>query len=443
MPLPPSESDHEETLHSRLSNLVVHGDGVRIDPTELVRASEALTRGLAPYRGQRVALSASRAEQVLVALAAAESAGCEIVLARIAQIPAALIESWAVAAVIDVELCVHATGLAAPAEFSFHVLVATSGTTGEPKLARHTIQGLLGRIRPSNPGKQRARWLLTYHPATFGGLQVLLTALTSGAELATSAYPSVADLGAQALAFLPTHVSATPTFWRSFLPVFGDQARSLPLRQITLGGEIADQAILDRLQAAFPGAALTHIYASTEAGALFAVRDGRAGFPVKWLEGGIDGVELRIQSGLLQVRSPRRMLAYVNRATSGVLAGDGWLNTGDLVEQTADRVYFRGREDLMLNVGGAKVRPEEVEEALLALPEVSEARVYGVSNPVTGMIVAAEIVAAAGFAGGDDLRRAILRALRASMDTHKVPRIMKFVDSIAVSAAGKKGRTEP
>jgi acyl-CoA synthetase (AMP-forming)/AMP-acid ligase II len=135
------------------------------------------------------------------------------------------------------------------------------------------------------------------------------------------------------------------------------------------------------------------------------------------------------------------MSSYLNRDTAGVVTGDGWLNTGDIVELSADRVFFRGRRDLLLNVGGAKVRPEEVEAALDALPEVAESRVYGIANPVTGMLVAAEIVPAA---GGDPnvLRRSILQQLRARLEPYKVPRIVKLVDSIAVSAAGKKGRVE-
>jgi acyl-CoA synthetase (AMP-forming)/AMP-acid ligase II len=439
--VPANEPHACGTLRTKLPHLTVFRDGTAIDPAVIANELRRLAHDLAAFEGRRVALLASRAEQLLVVLAAAEAAGCELLVSRLPTLSPALIKSWKVAAVIGQELQVQGTALVLPKEFAFHVLISTSGTTGEPKLARHTIQGLFGRIRQPDSGRDRPRWLLTYDPATFGGMQVLLTALVSSAELVTVTHPVVTELAKQALLFKPTHISGTPTFWRSFLLVLGERARTLSLRQITLGGEIADQTILDRLRENFPAAALIHIYASTEAGALFAVRDGRAGFPAKWLETGVDGVELRIQDGMLRVRSPRTMLGYVNLDSFGVLGGDGWLATGDLVEHLGDRVVFGGREDLLLNVGGAKVRPEEVEAALLALPEVADARVYGVPNPVTGMIVAAEIVPA-GEGGEDFLRRSILAQMRARLDTHKVPRVLRFVESITVSTAGKKGRSQ-
>ena len=281
--------------------------------------------------------------------------------------------------------------------------------------------------------------MLTYHPATFGGLQVLLTVLTTGSELVTVSPPTIPALCDAALAYQPTHVSATPTFWRSFLLYLGTRVTDLHLKQITLGGEIADESILGRLRATFNDARVSHIYASTEAGALFSVQDGHAGFPATWLETGIDGVGLRIRDGVLQVRSPRAMKRYVNKDTGTVITPDGWLITGDMVEQVGNRVLFRGREDVMLNVGGAKVRPEEVEALLLGLPEVVEASVYGVPNPLTGMVVGADIVLRAGLMESD-ARRSILAHLRKEMESYKVPRILHFVDRIEVSVAGKKER---
>jgi acyl-CoA synthetase (AMP-forming)/AMP-acid ligase II len=441
MSLPSNHGQLGETLASRLIDLGLEIDGATIAPQALLDGYERLTAELAGFSGSRVALLASRTDRIFIALAAAEAAGCELALARMAVLPPALAEAWQVAATIGADGEIRATGVTSAGECRFNVLIASSGTTGEPKLARHSIHSLFGRIRQPEAAQQRPRWLLTYHPATFGGLQVLLTVLASGGEILTLTQPSAEALARLAVDRHPTHVSGTPTFWRSFLLALGSGAPGLPLKRITLGGEIADQNVLDRLRAAFPGAAITHIYASTEAGALFAVRDARAGFPAAWLETGIDGVRLRIRDDVLQVLSPRAMSSYLNRDTAGVVTGDGWLNTGDIVELSADRVFFRGRRDLLLNVGGAKVRPEEVEAALDALPEVAESRVYGIANPVTGMLVAAEIVPAA---GGDPnvLRRSILQQLRARLEPYKVPRIVKLVDSIAVSAAGKKGRVE-
>jgi acyl-coenzyme A synthetase/AMP-(fatty) acid ligase len=191
------------------------------------------------------------------------------------------------------------------------------------------------------------------------------------------------------------------------------------------------------LRGTYPTASISHIYASTEAGALFSVRDGLPGFPAVWLESGVDGIHLRICQGVLQVKSPRGMRRYVAGSTSSVITDDGWLITGDLVEQLGDRVYFCGRQDTMLKIGGAKVCPEEVEQALLDLPEIADAKVYGVRNPITGFVLAADIVTKPNQDTAD-LKKAIAANLRAKLDPYKVPRILNFVSNIAVSEAGKK-----
>src|SRR4029077_2918568 len=122
-----------------------------------------------------------------------------------------------------------------------------------------------------------------------------------------------------------THISGTPTFWRSFLLVAPPASLS-ELRQITMGGEAVDQPTLDRLRAAFPNAHITHIYASTEAGVVFSVHDGEEGSPAEWLEDVVQGVNLRVSDGMLEVKTSRGMLGYSDLATP--LTDDGWLRTG-------------------------------------------------------------------------------------------------------------------
>ncbi|MEW6048669.1 MAG: AMP-binding protein, partial [Bacillota bacterium] len=191
------------------------------------------------------------------------------------------------------------------------VLLTTSGTTGTPKVVRHSLHRLLGRVRLPKDGALPCRWLLTFHPGSFAGIQVLLTAILSGSELFAFSEPSATKLAEAAARYEVTHISGTPTFWRAFRIALGENAGEVPLQQITLGGEVADQPTLDMLAASFHGARISHIYATTEAGALFAVTDGRAGFPARWLECGVEGVRLRISDGVLEVLSPRSMEGYV------------------------------------------------------------------------------------------------------------------------------------
>lgn len=412
---------------------------------QLKRASDDVLHQLIPYRGKRVLLTAPGAEQIIVTLVAACRAGCQVLLCRSMKPGDEQVASWGASAIVagDVpvsDLQVVAASFNEP-QGDFGIFVQTSGTTGEPKMVEHRIESLTGRIRAPHSDAGQVRWLLTYHPATFGGLQVLLTALLTGAQLVTSAGSNIAQLAEAALAHHPTHVSATPTFWRSFLLALGDRAADLQLRQITLGGEISDDSILKRLKQTFPAASLSHIYASTEAGALFSVRDGRAGFPAAWLNDGIDDVKLRIREGVLEVLSPRLMRGYLSENAQPVLTSDGWLSSGDLVEPEGDRVYFRGRADLLLSIGGAKVRPEEVERALLNLPQVEDAVVYGVPNPITGTIIGVDVVLVPSLRE-DEARAAIVAQLRARLESYKIPRVLRFVPAISLSPSGKKMKWE-
>jgi acyl-coenzyme A synthetase/AMP-(fatty) acid ligase len=431
------EASPIQSLQSRLSAVSVHQSGGLIGSSELCQMCSVLVDGLRPFRGRRIALESERAEHVMITLAAAQSVGCELLLQRRPSIPEDLQYLWRISAVIDSSLKIEATGDEGAKSMDAHVLIATSGTTGEPKLAEHSLDSLLGRIRQRH--EDSSRWLLTYHPATFAGLQVLLTAMAMGSELVTVTPPAIPSLCEAALSRQPTNISATPTFWRSLLLYLGFRAKRLRPKHITLGGEIADESILERLRTTFEDARIRHIYASTEAGAVFSVSDGHAGFPAQWLETGVDGAALRIRNGILEVQSPRTMKRYSNRDANSVITPDGWLVTGDLVEHVQDRVLFRGREDVTINVGGAKVRPEEVESVLLGLPEVMDACVYGVPNPLSGMVVGADVVLRPNLTASD-IRPVIMTKLRLGLDSYKVPRVLRTVDKIEISASGKKER---
>lgn len=401
-------------------------------------ATEIGARLMGGPRG-RLAVVGTHADVVAVGLRACEKAGWEILLLRSAVSSMQGTPGQASAnVVLKEDFTLEEKDGPSVSPDSFAVLLTTSGTTGQPKLVRYDPDHLLGRVRTPKAGSSGSRWLLTYAPASFAGLQVLLTCLSGGSTLVASSTPSTRELAECALRHRATHISATPTFWRAFLVALGDASRELQLEQATLGGEAIDQSILERLTAAFPRAVITQIYASTEAGALFAVHDGLAGFPARWLREGIEGVQLRIRNGVLEVKSPRGMEGYVSQQ-GGLDHQDSWIVTNDLVEQRGARVHFKGRVDSVINVGGAKVSPEEVESVLLEVPGVVEVHVFGRANPISGALVAARVVCAAGW-DHQEVRKAIARNARAVLDVHKVPRIIEFVESLAISETGKKSR---
>jgi acyl-coenzyme A synthetase/AMP-(fatty) acid ligase len=426
-----------EHLLDNSARVVVLQDGESISAEQLRSTAEKFVARLADLPRCRIAVCSSRADIVIAGICAAVAHACELILVREAQTTwKEFCRTLGAGAVFGDELELLHQEPSDLKPCSTSILLTTSGTTGNPKVAVHDLLKLMGRIRLGNRGQ---RWLLAYHPASFAGLQVLLTAFCSRALLLAYARLSAADLVLRALDSDATHLSGTPTFWRSLLLARTRLNSRGAFEQITLGGEPVDQATLDALAGAFPLARIVHIYASTEAGALFAVRDGVAGFPAQWLESGVDGCRLRIEKGVLQVLSPRAMLRYCGDSITPPLTNDGWLITGDLVEIRGDRVIFCGRLDNVINIGGGKVIPEEVEALIEALPFVEVARVHGTPNPLAGLVLTVDLVLKEPRPQAE-VRHQIYQALAQRLEPYKIPRIFKFVESIPTNASGKKVR---
>ncbi len=315
----------------------------------------------------------------------------------------------------------------------------TSGTTAEPKLVRHNLASLTRTSRLDPQRSTDVRWGLLYDYTRFAGLQVLLQSLLSGATLLA---PEM-DWALEArIRFLSTHgcthLGGTPTLWRTLLmtPEF-DQLR---LRQLSLGGEIADDRLLALLRSRMPGAGIRHIYASTEAGVGFSVNDGRAGFPAKYLGDFLPDVKLKISDGRLFVGRAGTGAAPYLDAPDDAIDADGFIDTGDLVEVCGDRVMFLGRASGVINVGGNKVHPEAVERVLLEHAGVAMARVYARANPIAGALVMADIVAGAGYEDAAALTQSVLRHCEARLDRHQRPAMLRVVERIGATAAGKMSR---
>lgn len=360
-------------------------DGQRLDAEALLARAAAITTGDGP-------LAADGAD--------------------IGRLSAHLIAAWQQ----EKPLSLRRGGLPVPemlSETGATLLLESSGTTGTPKrIAKpfaHVLAGI-GRAGDNGGG----RWLLTYDACGFAGLQVLLTVLTGGGTLVAAPGADLPLLAKLAVAEGVTHLSATPSFWRGLL-LTGQRPA---LTTITLGGEAADQPLLDVLATQFPQARIRHIYASTEQGRLFSVSDGKAGFPAAWLENPPSGCPpLSIRDGILHA---------------------GGADTGDRVVRVGDRVLFQGRGDLTINVGGSKVDPLLAETRLLALAGVRDALVYAIPSPITGQLLAADLLLSPELAAGD--WRAAVAAALADLPPPARPRRLRPVDHIALLPSGKKRR---
>jgi acyl-coenzyme A synthetase/AMP-(fatty) acid ligase len=310
-------------------------------------------------------------------------------------------------------------------------ILFTSGTTGGPKMVAHTLQGLTGAI---NPGAtlDPPIWGTFYDIRRYGGLQMLLRALIGGGSMILSdPEERVGDFLSRLGQGGVTHLSGTPSHWRKAL-MCPDLALISP-RYLRLSGEIADQAVLDSLKARFPGIPVGHAYASTEAGVGFEVDDGLEGFPAHFLDRTGD-VRMKVCDGSLRLCSSRTALGYVGPNADTLVDADGFVDSGDLVEQRGERFYFLGRRSGVINVGGLKVHPEEVEAVINQHPSVRMSLVRARRNPITGAIVVADVVA---DNADQTLSEGIQATCRAVLQPFKVPTAIRFVDALAVTPGGK------
>ena len=317
-------------------------------------------------------------------------------------------------------------------------VLLTSGTTGRPKMVLHTLASLTGAIGPSESHAE-VIWGTFYDIRRYGGLQIFLRAVLARTSLViTGPQEGVGDFLRRAGAAGVTHISGTPSHWRRAL--MSPEAACIAPRYVRLSGEIADQSVLNSLRSFYPDAAISHAFATTEAGVAFDVRDELAGFPANLLAG-TPGVELKVVDTTLRVRSGRTAQRYLGENPPVLKDPEGFVDTGDVLELRDGRYHFQGRRDGVINVGGLKVYPEEIEAVLNRHPRVRLSLVKTKKNPITGALVVADVMLKElpGAAGepAQELERTIKQFCRESLPPHKVPTTIRFVPTLAVSETGK------
>ena len=317
-------------------------------------------------------------------------------------------------------------------------VLLTSGTTGTPKLVVHTLRSLSGAIG-SKPSDGRATWSTFYDIRRYGGLQIFLRAMLTGSSLllSNSKWP-IAEFLSYAGTQRVTHISGTPSHWRRAL--MSPSARLISPAYIRLSGEIADQKILNHLRQVYPKARIAHAFATTEAGVAFVVDDGMAGFPANTLAH-TAGVEMKVDNGCLCIRSARTASSYLGAEHGTLRDADGYINTTDMLELRDARYYFVGRRDGVINVGGLKVHPEEVEAVINRHPDVRMSLVKAKKNPITGAVMVADVVLqstdTADSNSDRQIREDILSLCREELASHKVPATICFVSALEVAESGK------
>ena len=368
-----------------------------------------------------------------------EDASCDAVVTDLVQMPASGIALQVRCGRDLAPKGSHPTG-----ECETEWVMLTSGTAGRPKMVVHSLKALTGAIgRSASNGQERQPvWGTFYDIRRYGGLQIFLRAMVGTGSLILS------NPGEDVVSHLKrlarhdvTHQSGTPSHWRKVLMSAG--ADIIDPDYVRLSGEIADQAVLDNLRRAYPRAAIGHAYASTEAGVAFEVTDGREGFPSD-IVGHTGPLAMRVEDGSLRISSDRAAQRYVGPNAQTLTDAEGFIDTDDMVELRGDRYFFVGRRSGVINVGGLKVHPEEVEAVINRHDRVRVSLVRGRTNPITGSIVVADVVldAEPGTPVIEEaaLKSDILAMCRRALPQHKVPVQLRFLPRLDFTPAGKLAR---
>ncbi|UTH76451.1 fatty acid--CoA ligase family protein [Chromobacterium sp. IIBBL 290-4] len=317
------------------------------------------------------------------------------------------------------------------------LILLSSGSTGVPKAMLLSLDRLFARYVDQDEFSPMitAAFLLFDH---VGGFNTLIYSLFNGGTLVklNSRDPGhvCAHIERHKIELLP----ATPTFLNMLLIGGRDREYDLgSLKLITYGTESMPQSTLDNAVKAFPGVRLKQTYGMSELGILATRSEANDSL---WMKIGGDGVGTRVVDNVLWVKTKTAMLGYLNAASP--IDEDGWLCTGDVVEVREEYFKVLGREGDMINVGGLKVVPAEVESHLLCLPFVKDVVVWGKHSPVTGKIVAATVLTTEPMDVSEAKRQIVLHC-RERLEPFKVPKFIEFAEGQLHSERFKKVKVRP
>jgi long-chain acyl-CoA synthetase len=312
------------------------------------------------------------------------------------------------------------------------LVLFSSGSTGKSKAAVHDLVGILSKFKVRRHARRAITFLLFDH---IGGVNTLFYQLSNGGCVVTVQDRSADSVLHRVERFRVEMLPASPTFLNLILLSEAYQRHDLSsLKLITYGTEPMPQSTLDRFHALFPDIQMQQTYGLSELGIL---RSKSRASDSLWVRLGGEGFETRIVDGLLEVKAESAMLGYLNAPSP--FTPDGWFQTGDEVDVDGDWLRIRGRRSEVINVGGEKVHPTEVESVIQQMDGVEAVDVAGERNAIMGTIVVARVklnpeepVAA--------FRRRMLAFCGSRLPRYAVPQKVLVMDESMVGERFKKIR---
>ncbi len=302
------------------------------------------------------------------------------------------------------------------------IVLFSSGSTGRPKGIVHDAAALLERYRKPGADFRTLTFLLLDH---IGGLNTLFYTLRSGGTVVTVSERTpdavCRTVERRRVELLPV----TPSFLNLLLLDGAWRRYDLSsIRLISYGTEVMPEATLQRATEAFPNADFRQTYGMSEVGICTSRSRERGSL---WMTLGGHGFQYQVRDGILWIKSQASMLGYLNAPSP--FDAEGWLNTGDQVEQDGEFLRILGRKSDIINVGGQKVYPAEVESAILKTPGILEAAVTGEPHPLLGRVVVATVRPADAAAAPDEVRRIVRKVCAESLSSFKRPVKIRVVNT--------------
>lgn len=312
------------------------------------------------------------------------------------------------------------------------LVLFSSGSTGRPKAMLHDVDRLLEKFERPRPGARILGFLMLDH---IGGLNTLFHGLARGGTVV--AVPDRRpETVCRAIARHRVEVLPTSPTFLNLLLISGEHRRHdlASLRRITYGTEPMPASTLERLRREFPGVRLQQTYGLSELGIL---RSKSRDDGSLWVKVGGEGFETRVVDGTLRIRARSALRGYLNAPSP--FDDDGWFDTRDVVEQDGEWLRFLGRTTEIINVGGQKVFPAEVESALLELDGVADVVVRGEASALVGQYVVARVNLSRPESAADFKAR-MRRHCQGRLAPFMVPAKVEFAQASQVNARGKRIR---
>ncbi len=314
------------------------------------------------------------------------------------------------------------------------LVLFSSGSTGKPKGILHNFNLVLEKFRKQRQAVVAIPFLMIDH---FGGINTILAITASLGTVVTVSDRSLPRICEAIARYKVELLPATPSFLTLLMASHLQSGYDLSsLKRITYGTEVMPQSTLDRLAKAFPNVLLQQTYGLSEVGVL---RSQSRGDGTLWVRIGGEGFETKIVDDVLWIKSDYAMVGYLNAPSE--FDADGWFNTQDQVE--VDGEYFRilGRVTDLINVGGQKVYPTEVENVILQMDNIQDVAVFGERHALLGQIVVAKVILDAPEAL-DSVKKRVRHACLSQLAPFKVPSKVLLAEGMLHSARQKKIRRE-